>query len=546
MNPTWTSLVPPFLVLILGFVTQRVLFSLIIGIISAGFIAAHYNPLNAASLVLHYVWANAEFSNLQSWSRFCQSKHLFIDIFLIILGILVALLSYCGGTYAYGRFIQKHISTKKGTESSSLILSSLLFIDDYFSSLTVGSVMHPLTDLYKIPRVKLAFLIDAMAASLAIVAPISSWVPVLVSQLEESGISLDTSSTTFVHADPFYVYNGMIPFLFYSFLIVLGTWFIVRRRISFGSMRYHEHIAETTGNLFGGKTPNSEVPHVHERNKASASLIDFLLPISVLLISIFTIILYTGGWSYLGGRETLLYAFQHARADLALCLGGVITLVFSFAFALLRKKITTSEIPFFILSGARMMMPALLILLFSWTLGDLLREHLHTGQYLASLLIGSLDVRLFPVMFFITAAFASFGTGSSWGTVAILFPIAVPMLVSFMGLHTPVELSEVPLLLPLLGAIASGAVFGDHISPISDTTIMASTSTGSHHIDHVKTQMNYALPICIASALGFVIAGYAINHFSFWITVGISLAVGLLLALSSLEALHRIGERRRK
>lgn len=546
MNATWTSLIPPLLVLILGFTTQRVLFSLIAGILSAALIAAHYNPIEGIMLACNYIWINTELSNLSSIDAFWKSKHLFIGFFLIILGILVALLSHCGGTYAYGSFIKKHIHSKRGAESSSLILSSLLFVDDYFSSLTVGSVMHPLTDLFKIPRVKLAFLIDAMAASLAILAPVSSWVPVLISQLEESGIGLDTTSTTFIHADPFYVYSGMVPFLFYSFLIIVGTWFIVRRGISYGSMHTHEHIADTTGNLFGGKEANSYIPDVHKRNKASASMIDFLVPISVLLATIFGLILYTGGWKVFGGNQTMLHAFQHARADLALFEGGLITLIFSFIFALLRKKIVVQEIFSFIHSGISVMAPALLILLFSWTLGDLLREHLHTGHYLASLLLGTLDVRLFPVMFFVTAALASFGTGSSWGTIALLFPIAIPMLVSFMKLQAPVDITAIPLIYPLLGAIASGAVFGDHISPISDTTIMASTSTGSHHIDHVKTQMNYALPMCIGSAFAFTISGYAISSWSFWTTVAASITTGIITSLIILELCHRYAIHKRK
>jgi Na+/H+ antiporter NhaC len=537
MDLSASSLIPPLVVLVCGFWTRRVLLSLTCGILTAGLIATNFAPISAITLVSSYFWSNTELANLTSWQTFWNGSHMFIALFLVLLGIIVTLIGHSGGAYAYGRTIRKYVHTKKGVESSALALSSCLFIDDYFNSLTVGAVMHSVTDTFKIPRVKLAFLVDSMAAPVAILAPISSWTPFILGQLHESGIVSNITPSTKVLADPFFVYIGTLPFIFYSFLTILSGWFIVRYSISFGEMGRHEAIAEETGNLFGGKKRGRlGIRSPHERNMESLCMADFIIPIVTLLVSVIICILYTGDYYLLGGGKTLLEALQHTKAELALFIGGCFTLLVSFILLFVRKKIHLIEVPHILFEGTALMGPAIIILLLSWTLGDLLREDLLTGQYLAHIMIGSINVKFFPVMFFLTAAATSFALGSAWGTIAIMFPIAVPMLIQFLGLSTPASIHNLELLFPTLGAILSGAVSGDHISPISDTTIMSSTSTGCHHIDHVTTQLTYSLPVLVASAIAFLMVGILIDY-PWWITVGGSLGIGIIISFASLKFL---------
>jgi len=524
-------------VLVCGFWTRRVVFSLTCGVLTAGLIATSFHPIPALKLVGSYFWSNTELANFTSWQQFWDGSHMFIALFLILLGIIVTLIGHSGGAYAYGRAIRKYVHSKKGVESSALALSSCLFVDDYFNSLTVGAVMHSITDTFKVPRVKLAFLVDSMAAPVAILAPISSWAPFVLGQLHESGILSNVTPSTNVVADPFFVYLGTLPYIFYSFLTIIAGWFIVRSSISFGEMGRHEAIAEETGNLFGGKKQGRlGIRSPHERNMEALCMADFIVPIATLLVSVILCILYTGDFYLLGGSKTLLEALQHTKAELSLFIGGCFTLLVSFGLLFARRKLHLIEIPHILFEGAALMAPAIVILLLSWTLGDLLREDLLTGHYLANLMIGSVNVKFFPVMFFLAAAATSFALGSAWGTIAIMFPIAVPMLIQFLGLSTPAQISGLELLFPTLGAIMSGAVSGDHMSPISDTTIMSSTSTGCHHIDHVTTQVAYSFPTLIASGVAFLAAGLLIDY-PWWITIGGSLGIGIAISLTVLKIL---------
>ena len=513
MQNSWLSLIPPLVVLLCGFATRRVIFSLLAGIVSAALIAANFSMYHSTVLIVNRLWHNCELWKFTSWNLFWTSWNAFICIFLFILAILVTLIAYSGGAYAYGRFARRRISDAKGAQTAALLLSVFLFIDDYFSSLTVGSVMHPLTDQFKVPRAKLAFLVDAMGAPLAILCPVSSWVAAIIGFLTENGVSLHLTTETFILADPFLVYIRIIPFLFYSFIIMGSAWFIVRHNISFGLMAQHEKIAQTTGNLFGGKkATRQKIRTAPEHNRRNASMTDFAVPVIILIISVIIGMLFSGGYYLFGGPHTLVIALQHANAAKALFVGGTIALGLCTFFFVIKSRIRLQEIPVLYWDGIKLMTPAIIILLLAWTLGDILRVDLLTGQYLASIVVGAVPMSLVPLLFFATAAATSFAIGSSWGTIAILFPIAIPMLITLSALHAPVQLEQLPVLFPVLGAIFSGAVLGDHISPISDTTIMSSTSTGSHHIDHVQTQMIYAMPALLATGLAFLLAGLLVPY----------------------------------
>ncbi|MCK4265366.1 hypothetical protein KAW80_03340 [Candidatus Babeliales bacterium] len=540
MYNTGLSLLPLLITLAMAFITKRVVFSLFCGITSAAFIAADFSPTNTATLIIKRIWETTELNTLVSWKMFMSNWNLFICLFLIILAIIITLISHSGGAYAYGNFISKKINTKKGAETSSLLLSFLFFVDDYFNSLTVGAVMHPITDQYKVPRAKLAFLVDSMAAPLCILSPVSSWIALIIMQLKKSGVSDIVNKDTYVLAEPFYVYIRTLPFVLYSFIIIATSWFIVRRKISFGLMAKHEDIAKKTGNLFGGKdAPHFKIKSVCPTNKNRCSIGDFIFPISTLSISIILGILYSGGYYLLGGNNNLTNSFQNAEVPIALFLGGLITWISTSIFLYFRKKLNLESFLKTSLDGTKLMMPAIIILILAWTLGTLLKDDLLTGQYLAKVLVGNIDIRLFPVMFFIASACSSFATGSSWGTVAIFFPIAIPMLMAFLRTSVPANINEISFLFPVLGAILSGAVSGDHISPISDTTIMAACSTGCSEVDHVQTQFSYAFPVLIATSIAFLVSGF-IPWWNIFTNIFVSLLIGIGLCFILLEIMNRI------
>lgn len=538
MQMGWLVLLPPIVVLVLGFVTRRVIFSLICGILVAATIACQGNIFQALKMAGGYLYTNVEIGNYTSWDTFWECKNSFIAIFLCILGAIVTLIGHSGGAYAYGKIVKRRLKDARSAQTASLLLSQALFVDDYFSSLTVGSVMHPLTDEFKVPRVKLAFLVDAMAAPLTILVPISSWVAAIIGWLSENGVSAVIQSNTLINADPFTIYASIIPFIFYSFIIIFASWFIVRRNISFGLMHRYECIAKDTGNLFGGKPPQGHaVRTVHDRLKDSSSITDFILPVAILLVSVVGAIQYSGQSWLFGSQSSIIDAFRSANPFIALLIAGVITIGICIPFYVCRKKLLIQEIPQALWDGITIMSSAIIILMLAWTLGDILRNDLKTGEYLAQLMVGNVPLFFLPVMFFGVSLITSFALGSSWGASAIMFPIAIPMVIKLLGLSAPVTIDQVSLLLPVLGAILSGAIAGDHISPISDTTIMSSTSTGAYHISHVQTQFGYAWPIVLCVALAFISAGLLASYGMKMMLI-VSIPIGIISSALLLSLLN--------
>ena len=305
-------------------------------------------------------------------------------------------------------------------------------------------------------------------------------------------------------------------------------------------MGKHELIAESTGNLYGGRIDVKQPSYdPHEKNKESASVFDFLIPIFALLISVIGGLLYSGDASIFCGSRSCIDAFQNSSAAIALFTGGMVALTFCTLFYLIRGKISLDEIIPLFKEGILLMAPAILILILAWTLGDLLRHNLMTGQYLASIMVGAISKSLFPLIFFIISGLIGFSIGSSWGTAAIMFPIAIPLIISFLNLEAPATIDQIPILFPVLGAVLSGCVAGDHISPISDTTVMSATSSGSHHMDHVRTQFTYAIPVILSTCIAFLVAGL-LNSYSLWIVYGASITSGIFSSFLILTILNRI------
>lgn len=505
-------LAPPAITLLLGIVTHRVLFSLVAGLVSAALLATNFLPHKALGLLATRLWQTSDLSALFSIKALITSDTLLIFFFLANLGIIITLLEHSGGAAAYAAAIRKRLRSRRQVEQTSIALSLLLFIDDYFSSLTVGTIMRPLADHFSIPRAKLAFLVDSMAAPISILVPVSSWVAVVIGQLKKAGITKTVVTGTTIVGDPFLAYLSTIPFIAYSFILILGTLLIIRYGISFGPMRRHELIAVTEGNMFGGKRPRLRALQLHVPTGVTPSLFDFIVPVASFLSGVFICLIWSGGHTAFGGTQHLLAALRNANSSLALAGGSLFALLLSVLFLSGRRVIHTRQLPTLMSHGVRLMAPAMLILLLSWTMGSMLTHDLKTGVYLANALVGSLPLWCLPVMFFIAAGATSFAMGSSWGTVAIVVPIAIPMLLTLSNSAIPAALAELPLLYPIIGAILSGAVLGDHISPISDTTIMTATSTGSYHIDHVYTQLFYVAPVVVGTLAAFIIAGLTCHY----------------------------------
>jgi len=543
MEVTFLSLIPPLLVLFSAFITKDIIKSLVLGILSATLIATNFSITNTIKLTGIKLWENSEIGKLTSWNNFLSNQNLFIFSFIICVGIIITLIAYSGGTYAYSKLMRSKIESAKGAEAATFFLSSLLFVDDFFNSLTVGSVMHSVTDSFKIPRAKLAFLVHSMATPLSILIPISSWVGFILTQLKTSGIDANVTNSTLIIVNPFFIFLSSIPYVFYSLILITSVWFIIRKRISFGKMYQHEKIAQKTGNLFGNQPElNHTMQDANKRNKKNSSIYDMILPISFLIFSALFNILYSGNYWLLGGENSLVKTLQASNFMQSLFLSGIITLIFCILFFLFRGKILFTEMPKIFNEGFMLMASTIVILILAWTFGNLLKDYLHTGDYIANILISSVDIRLLPFLFFLTGAITSFSIGSSWATIAILIPIAIPMLISFSGVAIPTNAENIIGFLPTLGAIFSGAIFGDHTSPIGSASIMAAKSSGCNLMDHVQTQLAYAIPVFISTAIAFLMAGF-LNKFSFVINLSISLVSGILICLLILSIRDKMQKR---
>lgn len=489
------SVIPALITLILGIWTRRIVLSLSCGIFFAALIARDMHVGASFALTFDTLLRTLDFNHFVTGESFFDGWNSLICIALLQFGIIVELLHRSGSAHAYAAMVKSRVQSKRGAEISSLLMSKVLCIDDYFSSLTVGSVMRPVTDSFRVPRAKLAFLVDAMAAPLAIICPVSSWVAAIIGFLREAGI--DQGPNAAVIGSPFVAYFNMLPYLFYSFAITLSAWLIVGGRLSFGKMAGHEREEENA-------------PAEDLVSPSNATLADFTVPLIFLIVSLVGAILGSGGFFNKG--TSFGDALRAASAASGLFFGTSIALLAITIWLIGRGRIDTRDLIGVGSRGIRMMLPACTILICAWSFGDLMRNELGTGNYLAGLLSGRIDPEFAPAMFFIVAMITSFSMGSSWGTAAVLVPIAVQYTVHNYGITDHVIMAELPSLFPILGATLSGGVAGDHLSPISDTTIMASTSTQISHIEHVETQLGYAFPAVFWTWMAFFFLGFGLSY----------------------------------
>ena len=489
------SLFPPVVAICLALITKEVYSSLFVGVLTGAMLHANFSFTGTMDTLIGDGLITAVMDNAG------------IFIFLVELGVIVALVNRAGAARAFGTWAEKHIKTKVGAALATFVLGVLIFIDDYFNCLTVGSVMSPITDAKKISRAKLAYLIDATAAPICMIAPISSWAAA-VSQYAEDGKGLDL----FISAIPFNFYS-LLTFVFIIGLALLG--------FDYGSMRTHEFNAINNGDLYttGDRAESKEV-----EPSAKGRIIDLIFPIAVLIVVCVFALVYNGG--ILDG-EDFITAFSNTDATVALPWGGMITLVISMIYYACRKSMNLKEMMEAIPSGFIAMVPAILILTFATALKNI--TSLMGAKYFVADLMNSAAAGLnlfLPAIIFLVACVLAFATGTSWGTFGILIPIVTYM----FG-------ADDPILIISMSACLAGAVCGDHCSPISDTTIMSSAGAECNHINHVSTQMPYSITVAGISFVMFILAGFIQNA---WIC----LPIGVVLTIATLIVIKKIVEKK--
>jgi len=487
MYATFWALLPPIIAIVLALITKEVYSSLFIGIVVGGLFYANFNP----EVAITHIFADGMIGVLS------DGWNVGILIFLVMLGAMVSLMNKAGGSAAFGNWAAKRIKSKAGAQLATVLLGALIFVDDYFNCLTVGSVMKPVTDKHKVSREKLAYLIDATAAPICIIAPISSWAAAVTGFVDgEDGLGL------FIKA---------IPYNYYALLTIFMMILAIFMKVEFGPMKTAEALADKAQAL----------DEAQSKNNKNGKVVDLVIPIIALIICCVIGMIYTGG--FFEGTD-FVTAFSESDASFGLVLGSFAALIITLIFYLVRKVLTINECMESIPAGFKAMVPAILILTFAWTL-KAMTDSLGAGEYVAALVEGSAAsfMAFLPAIIFIIACLLAFATGTSWGTFGILIPIVVNVF----------SQTDYTLMIISISACMAGAVCGDHCSPISDTTIMASAGADCNHVKHVSTQLPYAVFVAVVSFVTYIVAGFTKSA---WI----SLPVGMVLIVIGLMALKNL------
>lgn len=503
MYASFWALVPPVVAIALALITKEVYSSLFIGILVGGIF---YSGFSFEGTVNHVLQGGII-------SVLSDSYNVGILVFLVILGIMVSLMNRAGGSAAFGRWASEHIKSRVGAQLATVALGVLIFIDDYFNCLTVGSVMRPVTDKHNISRAKLAYLIDATAAPICIIAPISSWAAAVTGFVEgEDGLSLFISA---------------IPYNFYALLTIVMMIALAVMSMDYGSMAVHEENAKK-GDLY--TTPDRPYSSAEALNDVGrGGVMDLMIPIISLIICCVIGMIYTGGFF---SGESFVTAFSNSDASVGLALGSFFGLLITILLYVLRKVLSFKECMDCIPEGFKAMVPAILILTLAWTL-KAMTDSLGAAEYVGNMMLSASEglISLLPAIIFVVGCLLAFATGTSWGTFGILIPIVVHAF----------ENSDPVLMTISISACMAGAVCGDHCSPISDTTIMASAGAQCNHVNHVSTQLPYAVSVAAVSFITYIIAGFVRTA---WIAlpVGILLMLGFLFLVKMMRASRAAGE----
>ena len=496
LHATFWALVPAIVAIGLALITKEVYSSLFVGILMGALLYSGFE----FELTITHIFSDGIIGVLS------DSYTVGILVLLVLLGAMVSLMNKAGGSAAFGQFAASKIKNRVGAQLATILLGVLIFIDDYFNCLTVGSVMRPVTDKFKVSRSKLAYLIDATAAPVCIIAPISSWAAAVTGFVEgEDGFSI------FIRA---------IPYNFYAILTVVMMVGMVLMKTEFGKMKEHEKNAARKGDLF--TTEGRPYENVKEEKvSAKGGVVDLLIPIAALIVCCVIGMIYTGGFFEGAG---FVEAFSNSDASLGLTLGSFFGLIITILLYQIRRVLSFKECMDCIPEGFRAMVPAILILTFAWTL-KAMTDSLGADLYVAGLVESSAGafMNFLPAIIFVVGCFLAFATGTSWGTFGILIPIVVAVF----------QNGDPQMMIMSISACMAGAVCGDHCSPISDTTIMASAGAQCEHVNHVTTQLPYAVLAAVVSFVTYIVAGFVKSA---WI----ALPVGIVLMLAVLFALRSI------
>ena len=484
----WISILPPLIAIVLALITKEVYSSLFLGVLSGMviYVASAHEPFMAV------------FSRIFDMMAQKIAENSYMIIFLALLWAVITLVGKSGGTSAYGRWAEKKLKNKRATLLTTALLGILIFIDDGFNCLTIGTVMRPIYDRQRISREKLAYIVDATAAPICIIAPVSSWAVAVASEVSD--------------ANGFTTFLSTVPYNFYALLTILMVVFICVTGFDFGKMRKAEEKAQLEGN--GEAEIGEELP----QSQSKGRVLDLVLPILVLIVCAIFGMAYVGG--FFEGVPFSQAIGENPTAGLSL--GAFAGLVTAFILYIPRKIMKPKEFAGNIVSGVGSIVPPMLILILSWSLGGVCRELIGTGEFISSFIASSnVPLQLLPFVVFVIAALMSFSMGTSWGTFGLLIPIVTMICSATAGSS---------LLIPALGATLAGSVYGDHCSPISDTTILASTGAQCQHIRHVETQIPYATLTAVVCAVGYLIIGFTNTP---WIGLGVSavLLIGAMLVL---------------
>ena len=506
---TFWALLPPIIAIVLALITKEVYSSLFIGIVVG---ALFYSGFSFEGTLNHIFFEEVDDASYGMISVLSDSSNVGILIFLVILGTLVALMNNAGGSAAFGRWATTHIKTRVGAQLATIALGVLIFVDDYFNCLTVGSVMRPVTDTHNISRAKLAYLIDATAAPVCIIAPISSWAAAVAgfaSKSDANGIALFISA---------------IPYNFYALLTILMMITLSVTKTDFGPMALHERNA-LKGDLFTTEARPYADADAHE-DTSKGKVIDLVLPVVVLVIACIIGLIYTGGFF---SGESFVSAFANCSASMGLVLGSSVALVFAIIFFMIRRVLSFKDCMACIPEGFKAMVPAILILTFAWTLKSM-TDSLGAAEFVAGVVKASAGsfMNFLPAVVFIIACLLSFATGTSWGTFGILIPIVLAVFGSDGGALSTISMS----------ACMAGAVCGDHCSPISDTTIMSSAGAQCDHVNHVSTQLPYAISVAGISFITYLICGVLLT-IGMANPVWVALPLGIVLTIVYIMLMKR-------
>ena len=508
---TGWALFPPIVAIALALISKEVYSSLFLGCLVGALLYTQFAPWDTIVTLV-----GADYGII---SVLADSGNMGIIVFLVTLGIMVDLMNKGGGSEAFGRWAKKTVHTRCGAQLLTMLLGVLIFVDDYFNCLTVGAVMRPVTESHKISRAKLAYLIDATAAPVCMIAPVSSWAAAVSGYVQSPSIN------------GIELFLKQIPWNYYCLLTLLMIVIISVLNIDYGSMLTHEYNAQVKDDLFTTpERPFAGDDEYETGSKGKSSVLDLLVPVIVLIAVCIVSLVYSGG--YFDGGMTFMAAFSAAEAGPALAIGGLIGCVFTFLYFWLRGAIGFEKSFESVPQGFIQMIAPILILTFAWTLCSFTRFAMYSADFVSNAMANVGDLRMFlPAIIFIIGAAIGFATGTSWGTIGIMAPIVVSVF------NYDVE----PILCTIgLAAACSGGVMGDHCSPISDTTIMASAGAHCYHLNHVFTQLPYALTVAAVSFVSFILAGLIQNVFVN-LLIAVALMVGTLLVIRAIVAKKHAG-----